>query len=404
MDFMKRLTLATTVALLALPASALAASSSGVVLSVDQKHHTIQVVDSRHVVHLYHYRGRLPKLHAGSRIGFKSAGQTISRVGSASGKSHSVAFFGRVVSSSRHGLVLRLADGNTVSFSSRQVTHKRLPASKRHKHLAHAATDLSLTSGGVTINLQGLQPGVTVLVTETIDPAGNVTITITLPPASTPGVTGAQQASGVLTEVDTDAFVVQTADGSDLRLHMAQHTLSNLNLSPCDTVDVTYHQDAGMLIADNVQSTGTSTTGDCAVDPTPQDAVGTITQVASDSVTISTSDHGPLTFKVDDPSITDGFAVGDVVDVTYLQQSDGTLDASDVQLVEHDATGTVASVSDGSVTINVGSHQYTFTADPSQGMFDGVALGDSIDVTFHQSAGQFVADSVSDQSDEHSGD
>lgn len=397
---MKRLTLAAIVALLALPATALASSSSGVVLSVDKRHHTIQVVDPGHVVHLYHYDGRLPRLHAGSRIAFKRAGQTISHVGNASSQSHSVAFLGRVVRSNRRGLVLRLADGNTVSFSSHQIRHKRLPVAKRHKHQkAHAATDLQLTSGGVTINLQGLQPGVTVLVTETVDQSGNVTITITLPPSSTPGVAGEQQASGVLSQVDTDAFNLGTTDGSDLRLHMAQTALSNLNLSPCDIVDVTYHQDAGMLIADTVQKTGTSSTGDCAVAPTPQDAVGTITQVAADSLTVST-DNGPLTFKVDDPSITDGFALGDLVDVTYVQLSDNSLDASDVQLVQNDATGRVTSVSDGSVTITDSStgQPETFTADPSQGMFDGVALGDTIDITYHQSSGQFVADAVNDGS------
>ena len=71
---MKRLTLAMVGAMLAMPATALAGSAGGLVLSVDRTHRTIEVVDSSHVVHAYHYRGALPKLHAGSKISFQRSG------------------------------------------------------------------------------------------------------------------------------------------------------------------------------------------------------------------------------------------------------------------------------------------------------------------------------------------
>jgi hypothetical protein len=84
--------------------------------------------------------------------------------------------------------------------------------------------------------------------------------------------------------------------------------------------------------------------------------------------------------------------------VSYTQNSDGTLAASDVEYVEQDATGTVTDVSSASVTITSSdtNQSETFTADPSQGVFDAVAVGDQIDVTYHQSSSLLVADTVDD--------
>ena len=292
---MKRLSFATAVAMLALPGSALAASGHGVVLSVDSKHHTVQVVDASHVVHAFGYRGRLPRLHAGSKISFRRAGKAISAVKASGQKSWSVAFLGRVVKSSKQGLVLRLADGKKVTFSAKQVRHSRTKSAKRQKH-------------------------------------------------------------------------------------------------------VSYHQDAGMLIADHVNLTGASTSGHCADTSRDQDVVGTITQVSGDGLTVQTQDQGTMTFGVDSNDVTDGYQVGDVVDVTYADNGDGTYTADDVEWVEQDSTGTVTDVSDGSMTItdDQSGQSVTFVADPGDSVFDGVAVGDQVDVTYHQSGDQQVAESVDD--------
>src|SRR3981081_4334049 len=82
---MKRLTVAAAAAMLALPASAIAAPRHGVVLSVNAAHHRIEVVDGKHLAHAYRYRGSLPKLHPGSRISYARSGKTISHVRVASG-------------------------------------------------------------------------------------------------------------------------------------------------------------------------------------------------------------------------------------------------------------------------------------------------------------------------------
>jgi hypothetical protein len=391
---MKRLTFATAVAMLALPGSAFAASGHGVVLSVDSKHRRIEVVDSSHVVHAFGYRGRLPRLHAGSTISFHRVGKAVTGVKVSGQKSRTVAFLGRVVKSNKSGLVLRLADGKKVAFSAKQVRRPRPKAS--HKRKARAASARASVAN-VTINIQGLQPGVMVLVTETVD-GNNVTITISFPTKSDPVTGGEQQASGTVTDVGDDAFVLTTDDGSDLRLHMAASKLGDLGLQPCDTLDVSYHQDAGMLIADHVSSTGTSTTGDCADNADEQDVVGTITRVSGDGLTVTTQDQGTMTFTVDSSDITDGYQVGDVVDVTYVDNGGGQYDASDVEWVEQDSTGTVTDVSGGSMTItdDATAQPVTFVADPSDGVFDGVAVGDQVDVTYHQSGSQFVAESVDD--------
>lgn len=307
-------------------------------------------------------------------------------------KAHTLSFYARVVRASAHGLVVRTLDGRKLTFSSSQL---------RHRH--HAGLQ-RLGAGGsppqVVVNILGLQPGVMVQITESTDANGNLTITITLV-----SQTGPQDATGVVTDVSSDTFTVQTGDGSDMRFHMAADALSNLSLQSCNTVDVTYHQDAGMLIADTVNITGNSSSGDCA--PT-SDATGTITAVSSSSITVNT-DSGPVTAGVDPSSgLTDGFQVGDLVDVTYVQNSDGSFTATDVQYVEEESTGQVTSVTTstngGSVTIvddNTGQPE-TFVANANgvqinSSTFNGVSVGDQLDICYHQSGGQLVADTVTIQ-------
>lgn len=314
-------------------------------------------------------------------------------------------FTAQVVRSTASRLVVRTASGRELTFAASQIkplrAHHLHVRPGRHGHAVFHTDDLQLSSGNVVVNLVGLQPGVTIQITETTDTQGNVTITITLPSSSP-----SQSADGVVTEVDTDALTLQTDDGSELRLHVSADTLANLNVQTCDTASVTYHQDAGILVADNVTDTGTSTSGDCAPS---YDATGTITQVSDSSVTIN-ADQGAMTFAVDPASgLTDGYQVGDLVDVTYGQNADGSLSASDVEFVEEETTGTVTSVTTsadgGSLTItddNTGQPD-VFAADPANGVqingraFNGISVNDSVDITYHQSAGALIADTVSEQ-------
>ena len=318
--------------------------------------------------------------------------------------SRSISFYATVVHASAKGLVVRTRSGKTLTFSAAELSHKR-SAKHRGRHVrrhvrkrAHVAIDPPPQVGPVAVDIIGLQPGATVLITETVGPGGKVTVTITLPPSS---VVGQKQASGVVTDVEDDSFKMTTSDGTGLRLGMASDALSNLNLESCDTVAVTYHQDAGMLIADGVQVTGAADTGNCA--PT-YDATGPITQVSDTSITIA-SDQGATAFAVSDPSLTECFAEGDVVDVTYTENGDGSLSATSVQFVEQDASGTVSAVSSTSLTItdDETGQPDKFVADPGEGLqlstdaFTGLKVGDRIDVTYHRSAAGNVADTVGDE-------
>jgi hypothetical protein len=401
---MKRLPVATALLALALPTSALAASASrGTVLAVDRAHHLVRVVDARHRVHDYTYPGSLAGVRPGSALSFVTRGSRITRLRRLRAASGTVSFYARVVHSSKGGLVLVLPDGHKLSFSGHQLRHRRHGAlgardaalgRRRHQFaVAHMAAANPLP---VTVNIQGLEPGVTVLVTETVYSSGAVTVTVTLPP---PSVASGQQFSGVVLDVSQDAFMLQTADGSLLRLHMAASALAGQNLSVCDTVNVSFHQDNDLLVVDTVQVTGSSSSGDCSSGTDgPTDVIGTITAVSGSAFSVS-SDQGQMSFTVDDPSVTDGFQVGDVVDVTYRQAADGSLDATDVEYSEQDVVGTVTAVSGSALTLtDAGGQTRVFTADPTQGVFDGVSVGDQVDIAYHMSGSQQVADAVDDQS------
>ncbi len=318
-------------------------------------------------------------------------------------------FLARVVRSSSKGLLVRNAQGKRLWFPARQIARPTAHILKRHqaRHGRHAVRTASAPTStpSVTVNIIGLQPGVTIEITESVGADGSITITITLPPQTT----GSElTASGVVTEVDDSDFIIDPGHSDDLQFNMNADTLNNLNLDTCDTVNVAYHQDAGVLIADTVTITGSSTSGDCA---SSNDVEGTITQVSGRAITIKT-DPGSMTFQVSDPSITDGFSIGDYVDVTYTQPGDGSNDAIDVEYVEQQDTGTVTAVSATTLTMTDAStgKPDAFTADPSDGLqintdaFTGVSVGDVIDVCFHITAQGNVADDITDPSNSWSGD
>jgi hypothetical protein len=190
------------------------------------------------------------------------------------------------------------------------------------------------------VNTAALAPGTTVLVTETIV-NGHPTISITLP-AGSQGSRGNQNQNGS---------------------------------QPSD--------------ANSGDNNGAGNSGD---------AVGTITQLSTTGLTINVGGRA-MTFSCDpQDDLTDGFATGDLVDVTY-DSSGGSLQASDVEYVEADATGTVTAVDTSSLTLtnsDTGQTQ-TIVAAPEEDMFDGVTVGDGVVVTYHQSAGQLIADVVDDE-------
>lgn len=401
---MKRLAFAATAAAaaLAIPASAAAASTgSGVVLSAGG--HSVQVVNAGHSVSAYRITGAVPRMRIGSEIDYTQNGSSISHV-RVVGSTSNVRYYAHVVRNAAGRLVLSLADGRTVSFNSSQIKARKL-------HKGHAVSADAASGISITVNAP---PGTTVLVNETVaaDGSVSVTITITNAPNGGGGNTDAT-ASGTVTDVQLDSFgIVDENTGTTTRFTMDPDALAAINMAPCDTVDVSYQQDGATLVADNVNDYGSSDGGACdggaGTYYPAQDVVGNITDITDSSVSINTADDTSMTFPVLPSSgLLSGFALDDSVDITYSQDPDGTLYVADIEYAENDSTGVVVAVSESQLTIVDDStgQQDVFTADPSQQLFDGVAIGDQVDVTWHQAAdGSQVADNIDDSGPAESSD
>lgn len=385
--------LATAAATLAIPAGAMAASTgSGVVLSVHGN--KVEVVNASHVASAYSVHGKLPHLKLGSKISFALSGHTISGV-RALGATKTISYYAHVVKNSSGHLVLRLPDGNTVSFASSQI--KKTKAHASHAILEHAASSFTLTVNA--------PPGTTVLVTETVGSGGSISVTITIEATTGGGGSADQTAEGIVTDVQQTSFgIVDDQTGNVTRFTMDADALASVQMTPCDIVVVSYSSDgSGPAVADNVDDQGSSDAGACDSDGTyydAQDETGPITGMSNSSITIDTDDQGPMTFPLlPAAGLINGYLLGDQVDVTYSQDPDGTLYVTDVEYIQNESTGVVEAVSRGSLTIVDDStgQQDVFTAAPSARMFNGVGIGDQVDVTWHPAAGgASVVDSVND--------
>lgn len=213
---------------------------------------------------------------------------------------------------------------------------------------------------------------------------------------------------GVLMSVDSDqgTFTVQSANGN-LTFDDELGLVDSSQLG--DRLQVTYTSRPTGLAAHAVQDLAPAT---------PLEATGTITQMAGDesSLSIQTASGQNLTLATEDPSLLDAFAVGQDVQVTYVQVGSALI-ASDVEAVTDptldgtgttddgatlDGNGTVTQIppngsptldvtgaitqiaSDGSsLTLQTDSGQsLTFHADGDT--LDGFQVGDSVDVTYTQ--------------------
>lgn len=316
---MKRLlpSTAAAIALLAVvPASAAAAKpQTGAVLRVDRAHHKVEIVDSEHAVHSYAAPRRAArKLHPGVKVAFQASGTRISSL-KVKGRARKLAFYGTVVSNASGTAVFRLGDGKELRLARRQSGGRH----GRHKH-SHRAS--------VQINVQGLSAGQVVLITEAIDRGGDLTITFKLIPGSDPN--GApngddQDVTGTITAIDSDSLTIQTNDGRSMTFQASSDLIDGFDVG--DEVDVTYYSDAdGTLVADDVEST------DDGQDPGNDDldVVGTVTAIGSSSISVQVDGAGVMTFDAD-TDLLDGWDVGDQVDVTYYQDTDGSLVADDIE-------------------------------------------------------------------------
>ncbi len=275
-------------------------------------------------------------------------------------------FSARVVRASTGALTVRLAGGRIVRY----IGARAGGAPARPPLLAHAAREVS---ANLTFVLRSLEPGVVVLVTAR--PGSRAGAVITLPGPGAPE----QQARGVVGDVEPDALTLELPGHVELRIHGGAHA----GLRPCQTVAVSYHQDAGLLVADSIRAAGPQARVVCPA----RDASGTVTAVSSGGLTISTRGGPSLTFR-GARGATSGFAVGDVVDVAYRRGDLGALQIRHVEYVRRIAQGTVRASGDGEVAITDSasgrSLRFATSATP--------AAGDHVVIVYHRSAHGLVAD------------
>jgi hypothetical protein len=318
-------------ATLAVPAVAQAKPHTATVLRIDRAHHRIELVDRRHVVRNYVVGAKLPhRLSRGSVVSYSAHGKRVTKL-RLKGHARKLRYIGKVVASGKGGVVLKLADGRRVRLGG------------KGRHAAHRVR----AAGTVSIEVQGLKVGQVVMITEASDASGNVTITIKLIQQQDSTSGEDQTVTGAVTAVAADGSTLTVqVDGKGPMTFQTDPDVVN-GVSVGDQVDVTYYQDTdGSLVADDVQPSNSGSPGDGSTD---QDAVGTVTAVATDgsTLTVQVDGKGPVTFQTDS-DLVDGISVGDLVDVTYYQDTDGSLVADDVQPADNSSSGSGDSSGSGS--------------------------------------------------------
>jgi len=326
---MRRLLSFTVPLLIALTLPALAQASTGTVLSVSRSKHQIQIVTAGQVVHAYRF-GRhqnLDGVQRGTQLSFNTAGSRITHA-RALGTASTFSFLGQVVSSDKTALVLSLGDARQLRLATTHSGSKRAASANLRAH----CDSNSNAAPTVTIEISGLEPGETVLVTESTDSSGTVTIAITMPPGggstsgsgSTTTSGGSADANwiGTITAVSATSISVDAgADNGGTKTFSVEDSSVTLGFILGDSVNVTYEQDGSDFVAEEVQYNNTLTSG----------VVTALAQAAAgfDTITMTDDFSGRSeTFYVPDDLLEgQGTLIGDDVSVSYYQAARGlTLD------------------------------------------------------------------------------
>jgi len=353
---MRRLFSFTVPVLVALALPGLAEASTGTVLSVTPAQHQLQLVTANDVVHKYHFSGRLNLngVQRGTELSFRADGSRIVHA-KALGTSSQFSFFGRVVSSGRSSVVLSLGGTQRLDLATTQSSAKHGRAALR----AHCDSSSSTnnTAPTVVIEFSGLQPGETVLVTESTDSSGTVTISITVPPGT--GSTSGSGSSG-------------SGSGS-----------------------------SGSGSSGSGSTTTTTTTTTPTTDGT---SFGAITAISPTSITIdATNDNGAAqTFAVQTASVTSGFLVGDTVDLTY-EQDGSQFVATSVAYANSLTAGVVTSLASAgtgfdtiTMTDDFSGQSETFYVPTALLTGQGALVGDDVSVSYYQATRGLTLDHLTD--------
>ncbi len=388
------------------PAGARAVTAHGTVLAVGS--HRVELVVAGDAVRGYRYGARFPAVGFGTELAYRAAGNRLTQV-RVLGRAGRFSFHARVSSTAAGRLTVRLGNGSRLSFGASQVNDPGTPPKPGQTVLL----TVTRTSGGLKVvigrpssgghhntrpghkNGGGKQRG-----TGPTGPTG---------PTGVHPIEPHSTASGVVTNVGTDSITLQLPDGSTLTPTLPAASLAYLNdnvdVSDCETMTVDYSEGASGPVVDAFMPTGISTgpisesLGDTCADESDGgiDVVGTIASLGSASLSISIPGQASQPYSVD-PSLDlpDSNEVGDIVDVMYSQNPDGSLSAGSVNYVEAYTTGTVLAVdnTDGTLSVADAVTGQTDTFGDGDASFSGITPGEDVAVDYYVSGGQPQADDV----------
>jgi hypothetical protein len=399
---------------LAAPTGASAASARATVLL--RVGHNVELVGAGHLVRGYHYGSGLPAVGFGNELAYRSRGSRLTHVHVLAGRAAKVSFYARVNSTSAGGgLAIQLADGRRLSFAASHVTESGagpkpgqtvMVTLGRAGHGLHVVVSRSSgSSGHHTGGQQG--PG-----KKGTGPKGSTGST---GPTGPTGLTGSHpiephsDADGVVTNLGSDSITLQLPDGSTLTPTLPAASLAyltnNVDIADCETVQVAYSGSATAPVLDSLAATGISVApiseslGDTCADESDGgiDVVGTITALSATSLTMSVPGQGSMSFTAD-PSLDlpDSNEVGDLVDVMYTQNPDGSRTVQTVGYVEQYATGTILAVDNDAGTLSIADAVtgQTDTFQQSDADFSNLTTGESVGVDYFGYGGQLQADDV----------
>lgn len=377
----------------AIPTAASAATTQGTVLLVNAHQRSIQLIESGDAVHGIRYSRRFPAVTFGTRLSYRAVAGRVRAVRVLGHRVSRVSFYAVLESIGAHGISLRVGDGTRLRFDRSALG----AASKQFSAGQSVLVTETRKHGRVRLSLRpraraaGSGPGNG----ETPPPVG--------PVGGSESVT-----SGVVTEIGSDSIAIRLPDGSSISPTLPAASLAYLNtavdIEVCETVTIAYHTSSAGPVLDSLAPTGFSTApipeslGDTCAEESDGgiDVVGSITAIGPTSVTVAVPGQGAMTFAVDPTQdLLDGNLVGDVVDVTYTQNADGSLSADDVEYAEEYTTGTITAVNSNLLTINDAVTGDADAFDPGAATFDGISIGQAVGVDFYVAGGQPQADDVS---------
>jgi uncharacterized membrane protein YgcG len=401
------------------PAGASAATAHGTVLLLNSHNRTVELVAAGDAVHAYRYGARFPAVAFGTELAFRAAGNHISHARTLARRASKVSFYARVTSSRAGGLTVSLAGGHHLSFGASRVHDAGSAPTVGQKVLL----TVTRVGGGLSVSVassgkrgpSGSHPG------SGSKGGGSkgggskgggpnagssgvpnpITGTHPIEPHST--------VSGVITSIGIDSITFQLPDGSSFSPTVGAASLAYLSgdddLSDCETANVAYSNGSSGPVIDSLTPTGVSTApiseslGDTCADESDGsvDVVGTIATIGASTFTVDVPGSPAMAFSFDPTqNVLGGNFPGDVVDVTYTQNADGSLTASYVEYVEEYTTGTILAVNTDVGTLDVADAVtgQTDTFQESDADFSGLTVGETVGVDYYVAAGLPQADDV----------